>query len=113
MLNVCPNMTLISVPHSSLFIHSSVEPFPLESVPGYLDVVDKKLDLKTLSSNLEGGLYNSRQDFFEDASLIFTNAIKYHGARETKANLLQVYRDGYVLRLIVVVGKLFLGFGPI
>ena len=83
-MNVCPNMTLISVPHSSLFIHSSVEPFPLESVPGYLDVVDKKLDLKTLSSNLEGGLYNSRQDFFEDASLIFTNAIKYHGARETK-----------------------------
>jgi Bromodomain len=61
-----------------------IEPFPLESVPGYLDVVDKKLDIKTLAANLEAGLYRSRQEFFDDASLIFQNAIKYHSNRETK-----------------------------
>ena len=49
-----------------------------------MDVVSKKLDLKTLSANLEAGMYNSRQAFFDDASLIFHNAIKYHGTRETK-----------------------------
>lgn len=61
-----------------------VEPFPLESVPGYLDVVTKKMDLKTLSSNLDSGLYSSRPAFFEDAQMIFHNAIAYHGTRETK-----------------------------
>lgn len=61
-----------------------IEPFPLESVPGYLDVVDKKLDIKTLAANLEAGLYKSRMEFFDDASLIFQNAIKYHSNRETK-----------------------------
>ena len=61
-----------------------IEPFPLESVPGYLDVVDKKLDIKTLAANLEAGLYRSRKEFFDDATLIFQNAIKYHSNRETK-----------------------------
>ncbi|CAB9496173.1 Bromodomain-containing factor 1 [Seminavis robusta] len=61
-----------------------IEPFPLDSVPGYLDVVDKKLDIKTLAANLDAGIYKSRKDFFDDAALIFHNAIKYHSNKETK-----------------------------
>ena len=48
------------------------------------------------------------QDRFQRAILEGDNAILEnlaHGAKETKANLLQVYRDGYVLRLIDVVGN--------
>ena len=49
-----------------------------------MDVVSKKLDLKTVSDQLEAGTYASRQEFLDDASMIFQNAIKYHGSRETK-----------------------------
>jgi hypothetical protein len=48
------------------------------------------------------------QDRFQRAILEGDDAILENltdGAKETKANLLQVYRDGYVLRLIDVVGN--------
>jgi hypothetical protein len=48
------------------------------------------------------------QDRFQRAILEGNDAILdslTDGARETKVNLLQVYRDGYVLRLIDVVGN--------
>lgn len=48
------------------------------------------------------------QDRFQRAILEGNDAILENltdGARETKANLLQVYRDSYVLRLIDVVGN--------
>ena len=48
------------------------------------------------------------QDRFQRAILEGNDAILENltdGARETKANLLQVYRDGYVQRLIDVVGN--------
>lgn len=48
------------------------------------------------------------QDRFQRAILEGNDAILENltdGARETRANLLQVYRDGYVLRLIDVVGN--------
>lgn len=48
------------------------------------------------------------QDRFQRAILEGNDAILDNltdGARETKVNLLQVYRDGYVLRLIDVVGN--------
>ena len=80
MLNCLTHLT----PSCACILVLSVDPFSLDSVPGYLDVVSKKLDLKTLSANLEAGMYNSRQAFFDDASMIFNNAIKYHGTRETK-----------------------------
>ena len=59
-----------------------LEPFDLNQTPGYMDVVEKVMDLSTLSNNLEAGLYPNRQAFFQDASVIFENAIAYHGARQ-------------------------------
>jgi len=60
-------------------------PFDLSVTPGYRDVVPKLMDLGTLSSNLEGGYYSSRDAFFADCFLIFENAITYHTNRkETK-----------------------------
>lgn len=80
-LQVCKNLKSEKYKkYNQLFL----DPFPLESVPGYLDVVDKKLDITTLQNNLEAGLYKTRKEFFDDASLIFQNAIKYHSNRETK-----------------------------
>jgi cell division septation protein DedD len=63
-----------------LFLH----PFDLSQTPGYTDVVQKLMDLGTLSSNLESGAYATRQDFFQDACRIFENAVAYHANRETK-----------------------------
>jgi hypothetical protein len=57
-------------------------PFDLSQTPGYLDVVPKLMDLGTLSSNLDAGLYSDRDAFFADCFLIFENAITYHGKRK-------------------------------
>ena len=62
-----------------------LEPFDLSQVPGYLDVVPKPLDLRTVANNLDSGRYDSMDAFLEDLNMIFQNAIKYHGQRaETK-----------------------------
>jgi hypothetical protein len=63
-----------------LFLH----PFDLSQTPGYTDVVQKLMDLGTLSSNLESGAYATWQDFFQDACRIFENAVAYHANRERK-----------------------------
>ena len=59
-----------------------IAPFDLSQTPGYLDVVPKLMDLATLSSNLESGVYSDRDAFFADCFLIFENAITYHGKRK-------------------------------
>lgn len=61
-----------------------LDPFDLTQVPGYLDVVHKPLDLRTVASNLDAGQYDSMDTFMADLNLIFQNAIKYHSGRETK-----------------------------
>ncbi len=59
-----------------------LDPFDLKEVPGYMDKVEKVMDLSTLSNNLEEGHYSNRNDFFHDANRIFTNAIDYHQTQE-------------------------------
>ena len=62
-----------------------VQPFDLEQVPGYMDVVDKKLDLETVSKNLEAGAYADKKDeFWSDFADVFNNAIKYHANKPSK-----------------------------
>lgn len=56
-----------------------IEPFTLDQVPGYMDVVEKKLDLRTVSQNLEAGVYKTKEEALTDTEMIFHNAIKYHG----------------------------------
>jgi endonuclease III len=55
-----------------------LEPHNLGDTPGYSEVVQKAMDLSTLSKNLEAGEYSNRNQFFDDADLIFHNALKYH-----------------------------------
>ena len=62
-----------------------LEPFDLSQTPGYTDVVEKVMDLATLSKNLEAGEYPDIEAFFKDCFRIYENAIAYHGNRdETK-----------------------------
>lgn len=61
-----------------------LEPFDLSQTPGYTDVVEKVMDLSTLSKNLEAGEYPDIDAFFKDCFVIYENAIAYHGNRETK-----------------------------
>lgn len=63
-----------------LFLH----PFDLSQTPGYLDVVTKVMDLNTLYSNLESGVYTTREQFFADCNVVFENAIAYHSNKESK-----------------------------
>jgi endonuclease III len=62
--------------------HLFLDPFDLKEVPGYMEKVEKVMDLSTLSNNLEEGHYSNRNDFFHDANRIFTNAIAYHQTQE-------------------------------
>lgn len=57
-------------------------PFDLSQTPGYLDVVPKLMDIGTLSSRLDDGVYNDKESFFVDCFMIFENAIAYHGKRK-------------------------------
>ena len=66
--------------HNHLFL----EKFDLADTPGYMDVVTRVIDLNTLSHNLNAGLYSTLGNFFDDAKLIFENAISYHKSREAK-----------------------------
>jgi hypothetical protein len=59
-----------------------MNPFPLDQVPGYLDVCPKAMDIWTLSDNLEKGLYPSYHEFFKDCFMIFDNAVKYHSDKD-------------------------------
>jgi Bromodomain len=54
-----------------------LEPFDLSQVPGYLDKVEKPLDLLTISNTFD--TYSSASEFWKDLNLVFQNAISYHG----------------------------------
>ena len=59
-------------------------PFDVNQVPGYLDVVQKKLDLQTVEEWVQQGVYNTIGEFWADLTGIFENAIKYHSTQPTK-----------------------------
>ena len=66
--------------HNYLFL----KPFDFKDTPGYEMEVDRVMDLETLSQNLENNEYSDPNGFFEDAGLIFKNAIVYHGLHGSK-----------------------------
>lgn len=64
-------------------------PFDLSQVPGYLDVVEKPMDLQTVTNQLQAGHYDddpsgAAMAFWNDVSIIFQNAIQYHADKPTK-----------------------------
>jgi len=42
------------------------------------------MDLRTLKENLDNGVYSTKEEFYNDATLIFENAILYNKDRESK-----------------------------
>eukprot|EP00039_Didymoeca_costata_P024071 m.9173 g.9173 ORF g.9173 m.9173 type:complete len:1871 (+) comp4018_c0_seq1:196-5808(+) len=44
----------------------------------YHDVIEKPMDLKTVQTGLQKGKYKTLSSYFQDASLVFTNAMTYN-----------------------------------
>lgn len=58
-------------------------PFDMSQVPGYLELVGQPIDLATIANKLLSDVY-TKETFWHDMDLVFQNAIKYHGGKETK-----------------------------
>ena len=52
-----------------------LSPVDEKYAPGYLTVIKRPMDLGTLKTNLDKGVYASRNDFYSDCQLIFENAL--------------------------------------
>lgn len=50
----------------------------MDQFPGYMECISKPMDLTTVKSNLERGVYRDTSDWYVDMCLIYENAIKYH-----------------------------------
>ena len=55
-----------------------LSPVDEKYAPGYLTVIKRPMDLGTLKTNLDKGVYASRNDFYSDCQLIFENALLYN-----------------------------------
>ncbi|KAJ1561461.1 hypothetical protein HK096_004634, partial [Nowakowskiella sp. JEL0078] len=67
----------------------------LHGLPTYFEIVKKPMDLSTVKSKLERGLYSSPKDFESDMQLVFENAMLFN------------YPDSAVYKDTIVVKKFF------
>jgi hypothetical protein len=58
-----------------------LEPVDPTYFTDYLTIVKKPMDLRTLGENLEAEKYENREEFYNDANLIWENAIAFNGGR--------------------------------
>ena len=70
-----------------------LEPFDVNDVPGYLDVCQKVMDLRTVSQNVERGVYTSLAQVWDDTKLIFENAVAYHSGRPQTKWIAKLAKD--------------------
>ncbi|BBH09057.1 nuclear protein X1 [Prunus dulcis] len=68
--------SLMNLGHASYFNKPVVDPVA-ENLPGYFDEIWRPMDLGTVKSKLERGVYSSADDFAADIRLIFSNAFRY------------------------------------
>ncbi|ONH90377.1 hypothetical protein PRUPE_8G050900 [Prunus persica] len=68
--------SLMNLGHASYFNKPVVDPVA-ENLPGYFDEIWRPMDLGTVKSKLERGVYSSAADFAADIRLIFSNAFRY------------------------------------
>jgi len=63
-----------------------LDPVDTNIFPQYTQVIKKPMDLRTLKSNLEStpSIYSTKEEFYTDAKLIFTNAIEFNKDRDSK-----------------------------
>ncbi|XP_021802750.1 ankyrin repeat, bromo and BTB domain-containing protein DDB_G0293800-like [Prunus avium] len=68
--------SLMNLSHASYFNKPVVDPVA-ENLPGYFDKIWRPMDLGTVKSKLERGVYSSADGFAADVRLIFSNAFRY------------------------------------
>ncbi|XP_008237344.1 PREDICTED: bromodomain-containing protein 3-like [Prunus mume] len=68
--------SLMNLGHASYFNKPVVDPVA-ENLPGYFDEIWRPMDLGTVKSKLERGVYSIADDFAADIRLIFSNAFRY------------------------------------
>ncbi|KAH0976445.1 hypothetical protein GBA52_026164 [Prunus armeniaca] len=68
--------SLMNLGHASYFNKPVVDPVA-ENLPGYFDEIWRLMDLGTVKSKLEKGVYSSADGFAADVKLIFSNAFGY------------------------------------
>ncbi|PQM37610.1 bromodomain-containing factor 1 isoform X1 [Prunus yedoensis var. nudiflora] len=68
--------SLMNLSHASYFNKPVVDPV-IENLPGYFDEIWRPMDLGTVKSKLERGVYSSADGFAADVRLIFSNAFRY------------------------------------
>ena len=65
-----------------------LDPVDTNIFPQYTQVIKKPMDLRTLKTNLESTsptpIYTTKEEFYSDAKLIFTNAIEFNKDRDSK-----------------------------
>ncbi|KAL6269516.1 hypothetical protein ACE6H2_026427 [Prunus campanulata] len=78
--------SLMNLGHASYFKKPVVDPVA-ENLPGYFDEIWRPMDLGTVKSKLERGVYSSADGFAADVRLIFSNAFRYFrlGSRKRAA----------------------------
>lgn len=64
-----------------------VDPVAL-NIPTYLKIIKKPMDFGTIDRNLKAGQYQNAKDFYNDATLVFTNCYKFNPEAD------DVYRMG-------------------
>ena len=50
----------------------------MDNLPGYAEKVSRPMDLSTVRSNLQKGVYRTAREWYADMCLIYENAITYH-----------------------------------
>lgn len=79
--------------------------------PIYYEKIIKPIDLQTIETNVEKGLYKHPKLFDEDVLRMLTNAVKFYGSKsmecEAAQSLLQIYaqkKENCLNRLIQIIG---------
>ena len=88
-----------------------IEPFDINEVPDYLQVIGPPIDLRTIANRLYGHLsgstessstnyYTNINDFWNDIYSVYNNAIKYHSNKPTSKWIAKFAKD-----MIKIVNK--------
>ena len=63
----------------SIQSHVFLKPVNRKNVPDYYDVIERPMELETITRKIEKHKYHSREDFLSDFELIKNNSVRYNG----------------------------------
>ncbi|CAL1535229.1 unnamed protein product [Lymnaea stagnalis] len=73
------------------------QPVNRKTVKDYYNVVKRPMDLATLLKNVQSHKYHSKDQFVEDAELLYTNSLQYNGPEHaytsTARKLMEILKD--------------------